>query len=54
LGETGPYEKNLPSVYYIAPPDPAWSKADQAAYVPGKANLLFVTAHEVWPGHFLQ
>ncbi|WP_426688762.1 DUF885 domain-containing protein [Rhodanobacter ginsengiterrae] len=50
----GPYEKNLPSVYYIAPPDPSWSKADQAAYVPGKAALLFVSAHEVWPGHFLQ
>jgi uncharacterized protein (DUF885 family) len=50
----GPYEKNLPSVYYIAPPDPSWSKADQLAYVPGKAALLFVSAHEVWPGHFLQ
>ena len=50
----GPYEKNLPSVYYIAPPDPSWSKADQAAYVPGKASLLFVSSHEVWPGHFLQ
>ena len=50
----GPYENNLPSVYYIAPPDPSWSKADQAAYVPGKAALLFVSAHEVWPGHFLQ
>ncbi|MGN6229091.1 MAG: DUF885 domain-containing protein [Dyella sp.] len=50
----GPYEKNLPSVYYIAPPDPSWSKADQAAYVPGKAALLFVSSHEVWPGHFLQ
>jgi uncharacterized protein (DUF885 family) len=50
----GPYEKNLPSVYYIAPPDPTWSKADQQAYVPGKATLLFVSAHEVWPGHFLQ
>jgi len=50
----GPYEKNLPSVYYIAPPDPTWSKADQAAYTPGKAALLFVSAHEVWPGHFLQ
>ena len=22
----GPYEKGLPSVYYIAPPDPAWSQ----------------------------
>ena len=50
----GPYEKNLPSVYYIAPPDPTWSKADQDAYVPGKSVLLFTSAHEVWPGHFLQ
>jgi hypothetical protein len=50
----GPYEKNLPSVYYIAPPDPTWPKAERDAYVPGKADLLFVTAHEVWPGHFLQ
>jgi len=50
----GPYEKSLPSVYYIAPPDPSWSKAEQAAYVPGRAMLLFTSAHEVWPGHFLQ
>ncbi len=50
----GPYEKNLPSVYYIAPPDPTWTRAVQDAYVPGKANLLFVSSHEVWPGHFLQ
>jgi len=50
----GPYEKNLPSVYYIAPPDPSWSEAEQEAYVPGKADLLFTSVHEVWPGHFLQ
>ena len=50
----GPYEKNLPSVYYIAPPDPKWSKEDQARYVSGEAQLLFTSAHEVWPGHFLQ
>lgn len=50
----GPYEKNLPSVYYIAPPDPTWPKAEQLAYVPGKTDLLFTSAHEVWPGHFLQ
>ncbi len=50
----GPYEKGLPSVYYIAPADPKWSAAEQAAYVPGKSNLMFVSAHEVWPGHFLQ
>jgi hypothetical protein len=50
----GPYEKNLPSVYYIAPPDPKWPKAEQQAYIPGKSVLLFTSAHEVWPGHFLQ
>ena len=50
----GPYEKNLPSVYYIAPPDPKWTKAEQDAYVPGKDVLLFTSSHEVWPGHFLQ
>src|SRR6185312_13047860 len=50
----GPYEKNLPSVYYIAPPNPAWTKAEREAYIPGKAALLYVTVHEVWPGHFLQ
>ena len=49
----GPYEKNLPSIYYISPPDPAWSKAEQQDYVPGAADLLFTSVHEVWPGHFL-
>jgi Bacterial protein of unknown function (DUF885) len=50
----GPFEHGLPSIYYVAPPDPAWTPAKQAAYVPGKANLLFISVHEVWPGHFLQ
>src|SRR5213075_3487042 len=50
----GPYEKGLPSVYYIAPPDPTWSKAMQDAFIPGEADLLFTSVHEVWPGHFLQ
>jgi hypothetical protein len=50
----GPFEPALPAVYYVAPPDPAWTPAQQAAYIPGKANLLFISAHEVWPGHFLQ
>ncbi len=50
----GPYDKGLPSVYYIAPPDPAWTEEERRAYVPGQADLLFVSAHEVWPGHFLQ
>jgi uncharacterized protein (DUF885 family) len=50
----GPYEHGLPSIYYIAPPDPRWSAADRAAYVQGRATLTFTTVHEVWPGHFLQ
>ena len=50
----GPYEKNLPSIYYVAPPDPGWSAAEQAAYVPAQGTLLFTSVHEVWPGHFLQ
>jgi hypothetical protein len=50
----GPYDRHLPAIYYIAPPDPAWSPAERAAYLPGEADLLFISAHEVWPGHFLQ
>jgi hypothetical protein len=50
----GPYEKGLPAVYYIAPPDPSWPAKEQRDYLPGKADLLFTSVHEVWPGHFLQ
>ncbi len=50
----GPYEAGLPSIYYIAPPDPTWPEADRRDYLPGEADLLFITVHEVWPGHFLQ
>jgi uncharacterized protein (DUF885 family) len=49
----GPYETGLPSVYYIAPPDPSWTPAVQAGFVPGEKDLLFTSVHEVWPGHFL-
>jgi uncharacterized protein (DUF885 family) len=50
----GAYENGLPSTYFIAPPDPKWTKAQQASYIPGDARLLFTSVHEVWPGHFLQ
>lgn len=50
----GPYEKNLPSIYYISPPAPEWSEAERKAYLPSRNSLLFVSVHEVWPGHFLQ
>ena len=50
----GPYEKNLPATYYIAPPDPSWTPAEQRDYIAGRGDLLFTSVHEVWPGHFLQ
>jgi uncharacterized protein (DUF885 family) len=50
----GPYEKGVPATYYISPPDPSWSKEVQRDYLPGRADLLFTSVHEVWPGHFLQ
>jgi hypothetical protein len=50
----GPYDRHLPSIYYISPPDPSWTPEERDAYVAGEADLLFVTIHEVWPGHFLQ
>ena len=49
----GVYEEGLPSVYYIAPPDPNWPPEVQMGYIPGNTELLFVSVHEVWPGHFL-
>jgi len=51
----GPYENPAVKVtYYVAPPDARWTAAERNAYLPGKAYLLFVSAHEVWPGHYLQ
>ena len=50
----GPYESNLPSVYYVSPPDPTWDKKKQEEYIPGKGSLLFTSVHEVYPGHFVQ
>jgi uncharacterized protein (DUF885 family) len=54
INTAGAYDKGVASIYNIAPPDPKWSKAEQAAYIPGEAALLFTSVHEVWPGHFLQ
>jgi hypothetical protein len=50
----GPYEKGIPSIYYIAAPDPSWPAEKQAAYIPGVDDLMFTSVHEVMPGHFLQ
>ena len=50
----GPFEKGIPSIYYISPPDPAWPKDKQLAFIPGVNDLLFTSVHEIMPGHFLQ
>ena len=50
----GPYDRGMPSTYYVAPPDPSWTPEQRAGYIPGVANLWMISAHEVWPGHFLQ
>jgi uncharacterized protein (DUF885 family) len=54
IDPAGPYEKNIPSIYYISPPDPSWPMEKQLAYISGKDDLLFTSVHEVMPGHFLQ
>ncbi|MGH8578578.1 MAG: DUF885 domain-containing protein [Gammaproteobacteria bacterium] len=50
----GVFERGLPAVYYVAPPDLSWSATEREAYISAKATLLFISVHEVWPGHFLQ
>lgn len=55
ISTPGPYENPaVKATYYVAPPDAAWSAAERNAYLPGRAYLLYVSAHEVWPGHYLQ
>jgi hypothetical protein len=54
ISTPGPYDKAVAYTYYVAPPDPSWSAQERAAYVPGRAALLYTSVHEVWPGHFLQ
>lgn len=54
LDPIGPYDKGLPFVYYLSPPDPKWPPEEQRAYIPAETSLLFLSVHEVWPGHFLQ
>jgi uncharacterized protein (DUF885 family) len=55
INTPGPYENpSVKATYYVAPPDAKWSAAERNAYLPGKAYLIYVSAHEVWPGHYLQ
>jgi hypothetical protein len=54
INQPGVFEtRALPSFYFISPPDPKWTEAEQRAYVPSREALLFTTIHEVLPGHFV-
>src|SRR5438270_296336 len=44
----GSYDKGMPSIYYIAPPDPSWSKADQAGYRPHEVPTTPLTSITPW------
>jgi uncharacterized protein (DUF885 family) len=54
LNSPGAFEKvPLKAFYYISPPDPSWTPAEQKAYINAEGELLATTIHELWPGHFL-
>jgi hypothetical protein len=54
LSPAAPFEDDGPSVYAIAPPDPAWPVAEQEQWLEvfSAATLPAITVHEVAPGHF--
>lgn len=54
LNSPGAFESDqLPSYFYISPPDPSWPADKQRAYIPPREDLQFTAVHEVWPGHFV-
>ncbi|MFN7950171.1 MAG: DUF885 domain-containing protein [bacterium] len=54
LDGAGPFEpETMPSFYLISPPDPRWSPEEQRDYVSDTWDLLVVTTHELYPGHFV-
>ena len=50
----GPFEKGLAVDLLHRAARSEWTAEERAAYIPGEADLLFISVHEVWPGHFLQ
>jgi len=54
ISVAGPHEGRQPSYYYISPPDPGWSVADQEQYRQSEADLMTTSTHCVWSGHILE
>lgn len=52
---TAPHEADAPSRFYVTPPDPTLSEADQELWLSSyfnRATLPVMAVHEVAPGHF--
>lgn len=49
----GVFDDHLPATYFITPPDASWSEERRRTYLPSRHELLFISLHEVWPGHLL-
>jgi hypothetical protein len=57
LNPPGPFEPQISEgIYYVTPVDPAWTPEQQRQWLEYFNRPLFrnVTAHEVYPGHYLQ
>ena len=50
----GPYEKGLPSVYYYRAARSKMARRRAESLSSWERHAPFTSAHEVWPGHFLQ
>jgi hypothetical protein len=57
MRSAGPFEAStIPAAYRITPVEPTWAPERQTEWLErfNRAALGIVTAHEVYPGHFLQ
>lgn len=50
----GPFEEDAASWYHVTPPDPAWPREEQEAWLAvfSRTTLPAITVHEVTPGHY--
>jgi uncharacterized protein (DUF885 family) len=55
MDTSGPFETADESFYYITPPDPSWTSAQQEEWLRkfDYATLRDVGIHEVYPGHYV-
>jgi hypothetical protein len=44
---------DLPAYFYVTLPDPSWPSKEQAEYVMSRGEMVSVSTHEVFPGHYL-